>query len=83
MDDELETHDRDTLTQHCIDLLKNFDSVQIFVTRHDNGSGTTVNATNGRGNWFARLGQVAQWVKVAMNYDGCEVDDDGEEEDGE
>ena len=38
-----------------------FDTVQIFVTRHENSEGTT-NMNWGSGNWFARYGQVEEWV---------------------
>lgn len=42
-------------------LGEEFDSVQVFCTRHD-GEGT-LNVTRGTGNWFARWGQVVQWVE--------------------
>lgn len=45
-------------------LGEHYDSVQVFVTRHDQGgAGGTVNIAVGSGNWFARLGQVYEWIK--------------------
>ena len=43
-------------------LGEHFDSVQIFVNRHESGElGGTVNISKGTGNWFARYGQIASW----------------------
>ncbi len=47
---------------HCNQLAEHFDSVQIFVTRHEEDGGTRF-ASRGTGNWFAREGQVRAWVK--------------------
>lgn len=43
-------------------LGEHFDTVQILVTRHEEGETGTVNASWGTGNWFARFGQVREWV---------------------
>lgn len=48
-------------------LGEHFDSVQIFVTRFEPGpdddpNAGTVNIDFGSGNWFARFGQVENWV---------------------
>jgi hypothetical protein len=45
-------------------LGEHFDTVQIFVTRveHDGNDGMTMNANWGTGNWFARKGQVQDWL---------------------
>jgi hypothetical protein len=44
-------------------LSEHFDTIQIFVTRHEpeteNG---TIRVHQGIGNWFARYGQVAEWM---------------------
>jgi hypothetical protein len=37
-------------------------SVQIFITMHDSGDGSTKHMTHGLGNWYAREGQVREWV---------------------
>ena len=41
-------------------LTEFFETAQVFVTRHT-ASGT-VNVNKGLGNWFARRGQVAEWL---------------------
>lgn len=44
------------------ELSEHFDSVIIFVTRHDANDGGTFRGIETRGNWFARYGQVKEWV---------------------
>lgn len=61
-----------------------FDSVQIFVTRHESGERDgTINVNAGIGNWFTRFGQIKEWVikqeqnareQVKQDY----MDDDGD-----
>lgn len=43
-------------------LGEHFDAVQIFVNRHESSKGGTVRFNDGRGNWFARYGQVREWL---------------------
>jgi hypothetical protein len=53
--------DRDErIVQECVDKLNGqFDTVQIFVTRHEGGKdGGTFNFQQGCGDWFSRYGQV-------------------------
>lgn len=52
------------LVRKSIDsIAEHFDSVQIFVTRHEQGElDGTVNIQLGTGNWFTRYGQVEAWV---------------------
>ena len=52
------------MLQKALDALgEHFDSVQIFATRHDSGgSGGTIGVKRGCGNWFARYGQVREWM---------------------
>lgn len=46
----------------ALDVLRDhFDSVQIYCTRYDGAEGTTEIA-KGTGNWFARLGQIREWL---------------------
>lgn len=49
------------LEKHIAQLMEHFETVQIFVTRHDAGQGT-FNINLGDGNFFARLGQVQEWI---------------------
>jgi hypothetical protein len=56
--------DLQRIEKHCEDLGEHFDTVQIFCTRlADDGEKGTVNIHFGRGNWFARYGFVAYWMK--------------------
>ncbi len=50
------------LDDACMRLGEHFDTVQIFVTRHDNDDEGTVTAHLGHGNWFARRGQISEWL---------------------
>lgn len=44
-------------------LMEHFDSVMIFCTRHEAGElDGTINVRYGSGNWFARFGQVREWL---------------------
>lgn len=44
-------------------LSEHFDTVQIFCTRYDSGEENgTVNISRGVSHWFARYGQVCDWV---------------------
>ena len=52
----------DLVRQHVSQLSEHFDTVQIFVTRHEAmREDGTVNACCGAGNFYARLGQVREW----------------------
>jgi hypothetical protein len=51
------------LKTHANQLAEHFDSVQIFATRHEAGTEDgTVTVNHGTGNWFARYGQIVEWV---------------------
>lgn len=55
----------DRVSLHADQLAEHFDSVQIFVTRkadNETEEDGTVNINFGRGNWFARYGQVQAWL---------------------
>lgn len=47
-------------------LMEHFDSVRIFVTKHDGTTDTTIPFTTGAGNFYAQLGQVNEW-KATQN----------------
>lgn len=62
-DDPILDEDMKRIRDACEVLSEHYDTVQIFVTRHDAGGvGGTVSATWGSGNWFARHGQVREWL---------------------
>ena len=63
-DDDRDADDR-VLERHLAALMEHFDAVQIFATRVQRGpeGGNEVPAwTSGRGNWYARYGQIQQWM---------------------
>jgi len=49
-------------------LLEHFDSVRIFVTRHNGSEDTTQSYETGGGNFYAQLGQVREWVCIQDQY---------------
>lgn len=65
------------LVDRCIALLREHcDSVHIFCTRYDSESGDTASVNKGDGNWFARLGQVEEWVEKKREETRQEVRDE-------
>lgn len=55
--------DNARLERACEALGEHFDSVQIFVTRHEPGAlNGTIHANWGCGNFFTRYGVVRQWL---------------------
>lgn len=52
----------------CAKLLENFESVRIFVTRHDGNAENTASFETGGGNFYAQLGQVAEWLAIQDQY---------------
>ena len=57
----------------CAELMKRFDTVQIFCTRYKPGENDTVDCTSGIGNWSARYGQVSQWMKRCDAYEASKA----------
>lgn len=43
-------------------LMEHFDTVHIFVTRHVSDDEGTTAASWGGGNWYARRGQIGDWI---------------------
>lgn len=55
--------DIDRLRKHVEQLGEHFDSVSIFCTRHEpETEDGTIQISDGCGNWFARYGQVREWL---------------------
>jgi len=49
--------------KHAEELGEHFDGVQIFCSRHEAGTEDgTIHVTYGGGNWFARYGQIREWL---------------------
>lgn len=55
--------DMNRVNAACEALGEHFDTVQIFVTRHDAYERDgTVSIALGRGDWFSRYGKVQEWM---------------------
>lgn len=51
------------LVNDAVQVLRDhFDTVQVFTTRYEGSDTGTINVAVGSGNWFARTGQVAEWL---------------------
>lgn len=55
-------------------LLEHFDSVRIFVTRHDGNAEETEAYTVGGGNFYAQLGQAHEWISIQDQYQRSHAD---------
>lgn len=49
-------------------LLEHFDSVRIFVTKHNGSEDETESYESGGGNFYAQLGQVHEWLCIQEQY---------------
>ena len=66
--------DIERVRPHAEALAAKFDTVQIFVTRHDATTGGTVSVNLGEGNQYARRGQVREWLlmdEAVSQRDAC------------
>jgi hypothetical protein len=74
-----------TAVDRCIEILgEHFDSVQIFATRHESTTlDGTLSITKGTGNYFARYGQIREWIleQDEATRMATHEDDDGEADD--
>jgi len=75
MPDEFRDHDEAIVNQALDVLMKHFDAASVFVTRQDGD--LTVGGAFGRGNWYARKGQVVEWIE-----NGGAMHDDSDDDDG-
>lgn len=64
---------RSLVDDACIRLIEHVDSVQIMVTFHAENGETTSSYEKGMGNFFARLGQVSEWLAMQREYERCEA----------
>ena len=63
MNEERLNPDLQMLRKACETLGEHFDTVHIFAGRHDPAeAGGTVTCRWGSGNWYARYGQIKEWV---------------------
>lgn len=64
MADHLTGAQREKIVQKALaQLMEHFDTVQIFATRWDPQDCTTGSINRGNGNFYARIGQVREWVE--------------------
>lgn len=77
-DDEVSGHDIEIVRKASVELMKHFDSVQIFASRHEGQK--TIAVKSGLGNWFSRFGQISLWVKAQVAIDSKEEIDREEAE---
>lgn len=54
--------EKELLDKHLAQISEHFDTVQIFVTKHTPATERTGGRVLGSGNWFARYGQIMEWV---------------------
>jgi hypothetical protein len=82
----MENAETDTArVQAVVDALsEHYDSVQIFVTRHESGEAHgTVGIEQGCGNMFARIGQCHSWLNRMEEFDRIKSRDDADDDDDE
>jgi hypothetical protein len=49
-------------------LLEHFDSVRIFVSRHNGEQDETASYETGGGNFYAQLGQIHEWLSIQDQF---------------
>ncbi len=69
MTDEERAALQSMVEHHASQLAEHFDSVRIFVTRNtEDGEQNTVAVDSGRGNFYAQLGQIHEWLCIQRQY---------------
>jgi hypothetical protein len=72
------------LVQHHVDkLMEHFDTVQVFVSKHNPVENRTEFLSKGAGNNYARYGQVKQWVIEDEEAARCSIRNLIREEEGD
>lgn len=59
-----EDSEQKLIEDHVNRLMEHFDTVQIFVSRQDTEENVTHSRDSGAGHWYARYGQVNEWIIV-------------------
>jgi hypothetical protein len=68
MSEEEREREVKVLNRAINDLSEYFDTVQVFVTRHEPAEGNgTIEYNGGLGNFYARLGHTEMWVEEQKN----------------
>ena len=73
-------HIEQLLEQICSELGEHVETVQVFVSLHDNATDTTSTWDKGIGNRLARNMQVKMWLDTEMVESEYIDDDDDDEE---
>ena len=69
----------DLVKKACQELGEHFDSVQIFVSRHEQGiEDGTLDASWGVGNFFSRYGQIKFWLLKQESARGEDADEEAD-----
>lgn len=51
------------MDRHVAALMEHFDTVHVFTSRHEPGrEGKSMVCDRGSGHWYARYGQVKEWI---------------------
>lgn len=59
---------RSMVDKKASELMEHADSVQIFITWHDGGSEVTKSYETGKGNFYARQGQIDEWLRIQHQF---------------
>jgi hypothetical protein len=76
--DEIQQADEEYVEGVIRQLRMRFDAVQVFVTR-DEPDQKTLAFSTGAGNWYARYGQVVEWLENGGEMHITEVDEEEDE----
>lgn len=63
----------------CSSIMEHADSVRVFVTSHDGVADNSYAFSMGKGNFFAQVGQVREWIVRQDQYikiDACKESSD-------
>lgn len=61
-DDESTADAQAIVDRHVEQLAEHFESVHVFVNRHDGSRGETLCVNRHAGPWFSRYGQIREWI---------------------
>ena len=77
MPDEIEEHDQQFIKDILSQLRRHYPTAQVFITREEPG-GETLAYSTGYGNWYARFGQVTEWLNNGGAMRLIEPSEEGE-----
>ena len=78
--EEFDNPETEIVQRHIDQLLEHFDTVHVFCTRHEPDKGT-FNISRGDGNFFARFGQISEWITQSNEQTKMSVRTDEENDD--